>query len=309
MGLAQNHFWAWGYTIVIFAAGCDDASLTLLRVLGPAAENYPRQVEITNGVEYARPDGKSLRFDLFRPFPRVAPVPLVLNIHGGGWRDGTRDQLVEYSYDFAANGFATAQIDYRLSGDGGVFPAPVADILHAIRYFRANATALEIDPDRIALFGASAGGHLAMLAGLSKDASIYDPTRPAGESSDVKAVISLFGPTDLTVYPPPEQADIRALLESFLGRPLDQAAELRIAASPIHYVRADGPPLLIIHGAADTTVSIDQARRLVDALRLASQPYVYLEIPDMDHLFGGVWQSPFGQRNRNAMLEFLAVNL
>lgn len=268
--------------------------------------NLPRQVEIHNGLEYARRGDKPLYFDLFQPYPRTEPTPLIISIHGGGWRDGTRGQLVEFSYDFAANGYATAQIDYRLADGDVAFPAPVADVLEAIRYFQAHAQQFGIDPNRIGLYGASAGGHLAMLAGMSGDTSRFDSTRPQGESPGVKAVISFFGPTDLTTDP---AVDLRSLVEGFLGRPLEDAGDLRAAASPIGYVRSDGPALLVLQGDADSIVPVDQARRLVAALQSVGQNYVYLEIPGMEHLVGAIWQGSYAQENRPRIFEFLAGNL
>ena len=301
---------AWGAAAFALAgAGCDDGSLTLLRVLGPAIANWPRQVEIHSGLEYARRDDRALNFDLFQPFPRNGPTPLIINVHGGGWREGTRDQLVEFSYDFAANGYATAQIDYRVAQDGVVFPAPVADVLEAVRYFQAHAEEFQIDANRIALFGASAGGHLALLASLSNDTSVFDSSRPVGETSGVKAAISIFGPTDLTVEFDSGSPDIRILVENFLGRPLDEATDLRIAASPITYVRSDAPPVLIIHGDIDSIVPVDQARRLIEAMQSLGQPFRYIEVPGMDHYFGAIWQTGFGQQHRNAAFDFLAANL
>ncbi len=302
---------SWAVFLCAFAIteGCDDASVTLLRVLTPAAVAFPRQVEIYNGLEFARPDGKPLYFDFFRPFPHREPAPLIINIHGGGWYKGTRDQLVEFSYDFAANGYATAQIDYRLTGNGVYFPAPAADVLEAIRFFKSHADRYGIDPDRIALFGASAGGHLAMLTGMTNDTSRFDASRPSGETSGVKAIISLFAPTDLTIDPLPDYPELYSAMASLFGVPLGAAGDLRAAASPIRNVRANGPPILIIQGDADTLVPKEQSFEMVNALRLAGQPCVFLEIQGMDHMIGGLWYSEYGQRIRKSAFDFLVANL
>ena len=135
---------------------------------------------------------------------------------------------------------------------------------------------------------------------------MFDPRRPAGESPGVRAIVNLFGPTDLTVDASIVDAERRADVERFLGFTIDEASmELRRAASPISYVRGDGPAVLTIHGDADGTAPVSQARALVEALNAAGQPNVYLEIPEMDHVPGAIWIGSFAQSYRHNIFAFL----
>jgi acetyl esterase/lipase len=283
--------------------------ITGLRLQGPEQINVPRSATILPGQTFAERGGQQLQFDLYRSADRPVPLPLVIMVHGGSWRSGTRTDLIEFAYDVAANGYAAATIDYRLAEDGVVFPAPVSDVLAAVRYFRDNAVTYGIDPQRIAMFGQSAGSHLAMLAGLATDDSVFDPDRPVGESANVKAIVNLFGPTDLTVDPSTATPDQIMRVENLLGKPLDQAVELRREASPILYVRAGGPPVLTIHGDADMLVPVTQARSLVAALNAIGEPSQYMEIPGMDHIPGAIWEGPFAQQYRITIITFLNANL
>jgi len=298
--------------VVVAPAGCGEEAVFALRLLPPVAGNTGRGVVITPGEAYAERDGRPLRYDLYRPANGTAtdePRPLVILVHGGGWQAGSRRQLLEFAYDLAANGYAAAAIDYRPAGHHAWYPAPVVDVLEAVAYFRAQAQELAIDPARIALLGASAGAHLALLAALPDDVSIFDPRLPAGESAGVKVVVDLFGPTDLRVDPPAKPEWLRGLVENFLGRPLAVATELRCEASPIRYVRRDGPAVFIVHGTADTIVPVAQARALVEAMSAVGQKHHYVEIPGMEHTVGAVWAGPFVQSYRAKLFRFLAERL
>ena len=286
--------------------GCD---VVLLRLLPPMITNAPQQVVITRAVPYAEHDGKSLLFDLYRPANVSEPTPLVIVIFGGSWRSGDREQLMEFAYDLAANGYAAAAIDYRLADGDTVFPAPVADILTAVEFFREHADAMGVDPNRFGTFGASAGAHLAMLAGFADGVGSFDPQLPAGQPSGISVVINLFGPTDLTVDPTPQQQSQVSIVENFLGKPLAQAAQLRLMASPINHVRFDGPAVFTVHGDADETVPVSQARSLAAAMTAAGQTHEYLEVPGMAHVIGAVWISPEAQSYRTALFDFLAEHL
>jgi acetyl esterase/lipase len=291
------------------AAVCGCAiDLVPLRLAGPRQRNAGRVVAIREGQTYAVRGGQPLQYDLYRPADAGA-APLVVLVHGGSWRSGDRFHLLEWCYDLAANGWAAATIDYRLTRQGVAYPAPVADVLAAIRHFREHAAVMGIDPGRIALFGQSAGAHLALLAGLAGDASRFDADHPPGEAAGVACVVDLFGPTDLTVDPAGVEPDLVRRVEGFLGSSIGEAGALLAEASPARHVRAGGPAVLIIHGDADRTVPVDQARRLAEALRAAGQPHRYVEVPGMDHLPGAIWQGPFAQEYRDEVLEFLRAFL
>ena len=296
------------YTGLAILCGCG-ALQQPLDILLPALLNRPQRVEADFNVPYAERDGEELLYDFYRPADANGPLPLVIFTHGGFWVMGSRVSMTAFAYDLAAQGYATASIDFRLANAETNFPMPVADILTAIRYFRKNAEALRIDPQRIALYGLSSGAHMALLAGMTDDTSVFDPNLPPGESADVRAIVNLFGPTDFTA----DQSEVAQwqvnFVEYFLGESIDLTPELARQASSVTYARPDGPPVLTIHGTRDKIVPVSQGRLLAIALDQAGQPYIYVEIPGMTHSSGSDWQSADAQTYRQTVFDFLAENL
>ena len=291
------------------ACSCDTAALQL-RLAGPRQANPGKFVDILADQAFVDRGGQRLDFDLYRPADFAkGGRPIVILVHGGFWSLGQRSDMAEWAYDLAAHGYLAATIGYRLVGNGVTFPLPVGDVLAAIRFFHEHAIDYGGDSNRIAVFGLSAGANLAMLAGLTSDASVFDPDLSQGQTIPVAAIVDLFGRADLTVYTensPPEEVFV---IEQYLGTRIDQAGDLLRTASPVNYVRSDGPPVLIIHGDADTLIPVTQSRRLHDALNAASQPNEYLEVSGMDHLSGAIWQGQFAQGYRPKVLEFLSERL
>jgi acetyl esterase/lipase len=261
------------------------------------------------GNVYATRDGKPLLFDLYRPAEPGERRPLVVLVHGGFWFFGWREEISGFAYDLAAHDYVAASIDYRLADGETMFPEPVADVLAAIRYFRDHAGALGVDPERFALLGKSAGGHLALLAGMAEDASLFDSDHPQGQSAGIRAIVNLFGPTDLTIDPSTVADWQVGVVEHFLGVPVEHESSLARQASPVTYARSDGPAILTIHGEADCIVPVTQGRALAAALDAAGQLNVYVEVPGMDHFFGGIWFSGWAQEYRETILDFLAPAL
>lgn len=296
---------------LVALAGCGTVDELSLSLIAPAAKNAGVAVSMQRGLVLAEIDGESLQYDLYRPSGIDGPLPLVVVVHGGSWRSGSREDMAAFAYDIAAQGYAAASIDYRLvKRRKNVYPVPVADVLTAVHFFRDNATGLAIDPQRIALLGLSAGGHLALLAGMAGDDSVFDAARPAGESLGVRCVVDLFGPTDFTIDAATASQEQLGRVAAFFGVNASDFASFSRAtlaqASPVTHARADGPPVLVIHGDADGLVPVDQARRLVAALNAAGQVHEYHEIPGMDHLPGAFWPGPFVQEYREYVLAFLA---
>lgn len=207
-----------------------------------------------------------LRLDVLRPRERRAqPVPALLHFHGGAW--------IKYGKWPVANvflaraGFVTVSADYRLApcceGPGEIFPAQLHDVKTAVRFLRAHAADLGLDPARIGAWGVSAGGHLAALLGTvgGPEWEGVDGGWP-GESSAVQAVASVSGPMDF--FDPgmpfgPEPFEL-------LGAPLHERTDLARAASPITHVSSDAPPFLFVHGTEDEEVPVSQSRRMHAAL-------------------------------------------
>lgn len=274
----------------------------------PRQANPGIAVDILDSQIYAVRGGQTLQFDLYRPADFAAGgKPMVILLHGGSWFIGERTDMAEWAYDLAAHGYLAATIDYRLATGGVTYPLPVSDVLAAIRFFHDNAETFGGDPARIALFGVSAGAHLAMLTGLTQDASIFDPELPSGQTVPITCIVDLFGRADLMA--PSENAYELATLENFIQVPLDQAGDLLRQASPITYVRADGPAVLLIHGDADSLIPVTQSRSMHAALDAAGESNIYMEVPGMDHFPGLEWSGPFAQGYRPTVLSFLAAHL
>ena len=291
--------------------GCGFDDLMPLRVGAAAALNVPALVEIQTDLTYATRDATPLKLDLYRPLVRTGPVPLVIVVHGGSWRSGSKEDMAEFAYDLAAHGMAAAAINYRLLQVGGTFPAPVLDVIDATAFLREQAAMLGIDPERLGMLGVSAGGHLVLMAGLVSDFSLLDPARPAGRPFEFKAIVNVEGPADFTVDPANYSSRQIRLIEGFLGYTIDEDADgtLRRAASPVTYVRSNGPPVLTIHGTADSTVPFAQAQSLEAALEAAGEPHVFIPITGMDHIPGALWLGPYVQGYREQMLAFLQDNM
>lgn len=226
-----------------------------------------RQPDYEN-VVYATIEGDSLLLDIYLPVGVAAP-PLVVWIHGGAWRSGTKASVPTV---FVENGFATASIEYRLSTEAR-FPAQAHDIKAAIRFLRAEQAAYGFRADRIAIAGSSAGGHLAALIGLSNGDPKLEGTvgDHRSESSDVQAVVSYYGASNLMTIlnqSTPHGLDVRRpALQLLLGGLPDAMPEVAQLASPIFYVDRTDPPLLLLHGDQDPQMPINQAHELEGAYR------------------------------------------
>jgi alpha-L-fucosidase 2 len=200
-------------------------------------------------VEFARPDGVPLRLDASIPdSPR--PQPAVVLVHGGGWEAGDKRTYIRPWFDVLTRaGVAWFSVDYRLAPEWK-HPAAVEDVEAAVRWVRANARKYRIDPERIAIMGESAGGHLAALVALRARVS-------------VAALVSFYGVHDLRMW-----ADQRNGLPRNISLylPDTRPATLR-EASPSSYISPSSPPMLLIHGTADKGVPFAQSTTLCKAAR------------------------------------------
>ena len=260
----------------------------------------------TAALEYAVVDGQSLKLDLY--LPAAEHPPLVVWVHGGAWRAGSKDdmplgRLVE-------QGYAIASVDYRLSPEAP-FPAQVHDIKAAIRFLRAKAGEYGYDTSRLAIAGSSAGGHLAALVGVTKGHRELEGTVGADreQSSGVRAIVSLFGASNLHTIlaqskPQGLKMRVPALQLLLGGQPADRP-ELATLASPVAHLDAHDPPLLLIHGDADPQMPPEQSHELAAAYRAAGLSVRLEIIPGAVH--GG---AQFFDETRLALIkEFLDTAL
>lgn len=244
----------------------------------------PDSVKVEKGIEYGKGGDVSLKLDLYQPADDgksdAALRPAIIFVHGGAWKGGNRDVYHYYCVKLAEKGYVVATISYRLTGVAP-FPAAVQDVKCAVRWLRAEAERLHVDPGRIAMAGGSAGGHLSLMAGYVTDHPELEGTGGHPEvSSRIQAVVNLYGPTDLTT----DFARDNDVVVKFLGgESYADKPELYRLASPNTHVSADDPPTLILHGSIDTVVPIAQAELLVDKLKEAGVPYEYDRVEGWPH--------------------------
>jgi len=236
------------------------------RTRGP---NVPDGTRILRDIAYI-PDGhERQKLDLYLPRQDESdgPLPLIIWVHGGAWRAGSKGNC--RSVRFLKQGYAAASINYRLS-QHAIFPAQIEDCKAAIRFIRANAGEYNIDPDRIGVWGSSAGGHLVALLGTTGDLKQFDKGPNMHVSSRVQAVCDFFGPTDLTKMSDFESSMDHDAADSpesqLIGGPVQENKEACMRANPITYVSKDDPPFLICHGDKDMLVPHNQSVLLNAAL-------------------------------------------
>jgi acetyl esterase/lipase len=260
----------------------------------PRTRSAAGGTRVLSGVPYAAlPGVRPLELDLYLP-PTGDRAPVVVFLHGGGWRRGNRHSAGPAyrgadptPFEVVAQaGVAVASVDYRLSGEA-VWPAQLHDAKAAVRWLRSRAGELGLDPDRVAAWGESAGGHLAELLGLvTDDAALEGEVGVTGPSSAVAAVAAWYAPSDLVGFTTDlgtDPADRATREAQLLGAPAAEVPEQAAQASPVSHASATAPPFLLLHGRADRLVPCVQSERLAGRL-----PDVDLHTYDgADHMWLG----------------------
>lgn len=235
---------------------------------------------IIRDVEFARVGDQPLKLDLYIPDGGKSKPPLIVYVHGGAWRAGSKSEMPLGK--LVAKGFAVASVDYRLS-IAAPFPAQVQDIKAAIRFLRAKGRDYGVESKQIAVAGSSAGGHLAALVGVTNGVSQLEGTvgEHLQESSAVQFIISLYGASDLQTIlsqSTPHGLSVRVpALQLLLGGQPTEKPDLARLASPVTHVEPSDPPLLLIHGDEDPQMPPEQSRELQQAYQAAGLP-VHLEV-------------------------------
>jgi acetyl esterase/lipase len=248
-------------------------------------------------MTYVIRDGKPLGVDLYRPARQpVDLLPLVIVIHGGSWRGGSRADLPELNRYLAARGYAVAAISYRFAPQFR-HPAPSDDVQRSIQFLKSIAPRLGIDAGRIALIGRSAGGQLALLAA-------YTTRDPA-----IRGVAAMYSPSDQVFgYENPANPRVinsRQILEDYLAGTPKTKPEAYRTASPINFVTAATVPTLLIHGVKDELVWVRQSERLDAKLAAAKRPHFLLKLPWATHGCDYNFNGPCGQLTTYAIENFL----
>ncbi len=219
--------------------------------------------KVLRDVTYCSASGVDLKMDVYFPKNVTGPTPLAVFVHGGGWTQGNKSGLpAGDAVGLLDAGFTVASLDYRLAPQVQ-FPAMIEDVKCAIRSFRANASQYNIDPNKIGVWGGSAGGHLVSLLGVTDQSAGFDVGQYLDQSSRVQAVVDMFGPADLVTGFSKAYANMR---DTVFGT-FDLAK-----ASPVTYITSDDPPFLILQGDADKTVPLSQSQEFYDKLTAAGVP-------------------------------------
>jgi acetyl esterase/lipase len=250
----------------------------------------PPGTKVLKDLEYGRAGDRAMHVDLYLPEKTEKPLPLIIWIHGGAWMAGTKDNPSP-ALRFLKDGYAVAQVGYRLSQDAK-FPAQIHDCKAAVRWLRANADKYNLDPNRFVAWGASAGGHLVALLGVTGSVTELEGTvNDLKHYSRVQAVIDWFGPTDFLHIGEPE-SDLKhnapdSPESKLIGGPLLENKHKAAKASPITYTSKDAPPFLIMHGDKDRTVPFNQSELLYAALKKAGADATFIPMKGAGHGFGG----------------------
>ena len=245
------------------------------------------------------------KLDLYLP-PAAGPLPLIVWIHGGAFRMGSKQDRVPF--EMLDQGYAIASLNYRLSQHAR-FPAQIEDCKAAVRWLRAHAGTYGLDPSRFASWGESAGGHLAAMLGTAGHERSFEVGEHLEHSSRVQAVLDFFGPTDFL------QMDAHRLPEGMVHDTADSPESQLVGgaiqehpaevarANPATYVTRDAPPFLIIHGDRDPLVPYHQSTLLADALKAAGVPVTFYTVVGAGH---GGFDDP---QIEILVREFLAAHL
>ena len=273
--------------------------------------NTPVVKQVFKDVQYAG-ISPTQKLDIYLPDFK-GPFPVIIAIHGGAWLMGSRTSEVSDYLQGLKRGYAIVSIDYRLSGEAK-FPQQIYDVKAAIRWVRANAKMYGFKADKIAVWGSSAGAHLAALAGTSCNvAELEDRSMGnADQSSCVQAVVDWFGPTDFLkmdeqlqeshiTNPSPHSApgSPESLL---LGKHITEASELARKANPETYISIDAPPFFIQHGTNDNTVPYQQSKNFALKLSKLNNDKVVL---DLLKGAGHATDEFYTEENYDKVLDFL----
>lgn len=224
------------------------------------------EVRIERDVVFGSGGGRDLRCDVYTPEDVAPDAPAVLMIHGGGWRAGDRSSLRERSIALARHGFVCVASEYRLSGESR-WPAHIHDTKAVIRWMRASAGDLGIDPDRIAAQGFSAGAHLALLAAATPgDPAFAGDGGNAEQSEELAAVVAVY-PSVRFHLPTEKRTSGASPAEALAGD--DVTADEARAAGPIEHVSSDFPPTMLLHGTLDKVIPPSASMRMYEALSAA----------------------------------------
>jgi len=275
------------------------------------AGGSPEGVKKLADLDYAATGNPRQMLDLYLPEKPVGedPLPVVVFIHGGGWQSGEKSGGGGKVGQLVASGkYAGASIGYRLSGEAQ-WPSQIHDCKAAIRWIKAHAAEYGLDPERIAVWGTSAGGHLVAMLGVSNGVEGLEGTigDHLDQSGKVRCVLDFFGPTEmLTMGDHASTLDHNAPTSpesKLIGGTLQEHPDLARNASPIEHVTADDAPHLIVHGSEDPMVPYPQSVDYEKRLEAAGVPVTFITVE------GGGHGKGFGKSVDEAVASYLGKHL
>lgn len=275
------------------ARGDDKSDQPVRKKEAAPDRNVPKGVRLERDIPYL-PDGdESQRLDLYLPEqPADHPQPLIVHIHGGGWRGGSKYPCPVAN--LVVKGYVVASVEYRFS-QKALFPAQIQDCQAALRWLRAHAKQYQIDPERVGVVGGSAGGHLSALVGTAGGKKAFPMIGGNEDQSDrVQAVCDIFGPANFAsvMRQADEDKNVKNIFKFngpgdpyslLIGSNLDGDPAKTAAVSPIHYVSPDNPPILILHGTHDALVPYAQSEEFAEALKAKGVKVWLQKFPGSGH--------------------------
>jgi acetyl esterase/lipase len=247
----------------------------------PPVPTETKSIATPPNIPYVTGGGPLQQLDLYYPTDRKGE-PLIVVIHGGGWiaGDKTGGGTNPLPLDLLFDGYAIASINYRLA-PGAIWPAQIQDCKAAIRWLRAHANSYGYDPNRIGVYGESAGAHLAVLLAITGATDLFDIGENLGYSSAVSCVVDMFGPTDLVALA--QTAVGQSILPGLFGGPIGDHLDLARSASPINYVNRSEPPMLVVHGTHDAFVPYSESVLFTEAMTRANARYDFHTVTGGGH--------------------------
>ncbi len=236
---------------------------------------YPKGYEAVIDAIYHEVNGWKGREDIYYNPTAKKPTPIIFNIHGGGWKNGTKESQGGFS-TFFKMGYAVANIEYRLTGQATA-PAAVEDVRAAILYVVQNAQKFNINPHQIVVMGGSAGGHLALMAGLLQNDNVFDGIYKNVKNYSIAAIVDKYGIVDVWDWAYGKIKTSRSATDWLGSKANDEAFAKSV--SPIYYVKKTSPPIFIVHGDADPTVPYQHSVSLKKKLDEVGVKNEFMTIP------------------------------
>ena len=272
-------------------------SFISISVIGQVQDTvkYPINYKAQKDIVYTKVGKWEGKLDFYFPIDSKKLSPLVINIHGGGWNHGTKESQTGFG-SFFKNGFAVANVEYRLV-DQGTAPSAIEDVRCALLYLVENANQLNIDVNKIVIMGGSAGGHLALMAGLLGKDSRFDTNCNKTTPFKIAAIINKYGVTDLSS----KELYKTKMVQNWLGK-YKEDLEFAKSVSPLYYVTKNSPPTFVVHGNADQVVPFSQSEILVEKLIKVQFKAEFIIVENGGH---GKFSKEENKKVSDAMWKFL----